>query len=70
MTGETWSGAKESQSYTTVAILLHWVIAAAILVQILGGWAMEDLKGPEKFCSPCFACSGDWPIPHPHCPRA
>ena len=49
MTGETWSGAKESRSYTTVAILLHWVIAAAILVQILGGWAMEDLKGPEKF---------------------
>ena len=46
---ETWSGGKPRDTYTLVAILLHWVIAAAILVQILGGWAMEDLKGAEKF---------------------
>jgi cytochrome b561 len=35
--------------YTTVAIALHWLIAAAIVLQILGGWRMEDLEGAEKF---------------------
>jgi cytochrome b561 len=30
---------------------LHWIIAAAIVLQILGGWQMEDLKGPEKFAA-------------------
>jgi cytochrome b561 len=36
-------------TYTRVAIALHWIIALAIVLQILGGWRMEDLEGPAKF---------------------
>jgi cytochrome b561 len=46
-----WAGNKPRSSYTPVAIILHWVIAIAILLQILGGWQMEDLKGAEKFAA-------------------
>ncbi|HEX5277226.1 MAG TPA: YceI family protein, partial [Fluviicoccus sp.] len=36
--------------YTPVAIILHWVIAAAILFQLALGWRMGDLpKGPGAF---------------------
>lgn len=36
--------------YTTVAIILHWLIAAAILFQLALGWRMGDLpKGPGAF---------------------
>ncbi|GBF59431.1 cytochrome b561 [Candidatus Phycosocius bacilliformis] len=51
MTHETGAGTPSRQTYTLVAVVLHWVIAAAILMQILGGWAMEDLKGAEKFAA-------------------
>jgi cytochrome b561 len=50
MSGE-WAGNKQRTTYTKVAIILHWVIAIAIIVQILGGWQMEDLKGAEKFAA-------------------
>jgi cytochrome b561 len=36
--------------YTTVAIILHWLIAAAILFQIILGWRMGDEpKGPATY---------------------
>jgi cytochrome b561/polyisoprenoid-binding protein YceI len=35
--------------YSTVAIILHWTIAAAILFQMSLGWRMEDAKGPTGF---------------------
>jgi cytochrome b561/polyisoprenoid-binding protein YceI len=36
--------------YTTVAIILHWLIAAAILFQIILGWRMGDeAKGPATY---------------------
>jgi cytochrome b561/polyisoprenoid-binding protein YceI len=36
--------------YTTVAIVLHWLIAAAILFQIILGWRMGDEpKGPATY---------------------
>ncbi|MEN9874468.1 MAG: hypothetical protein RL186_1365 [Pseudomonadota bacterium] len=44
------NGAGKS-SYSAVAIALHWLIAAAIILQILGGWQMEELKGPDKFAA-------------------
>ena len=31
--------------YTTVAIVIHWLIAAAIVFQIILGWRMGD--GPK-----------------------
>lgn len=38
------------QSYTTVAIVLHWLIAAAIVFQIILGWRMGDEpKGPSTY---------------------
>jgi cytochrome b561 len=40
---------KPRDTYTGVAIALHWIIAVAIVLQILGGWRMEDLEGPAKF---------------------
>jgi cytochrome b561 len=46
-----WAGNAQRTTYTKVAIALHWVIAAAILLQILGGWQMEDMKGAEKFAA-------------------
>jgi cytochrome b561/polyisoprenoid-binding protein YceI len=39
----------ERSRYSTVAIILHWTIAAAILFQISLGWRMEDAKGPAGF---------------------
>ncbi|WP_269715543.1 YceI family protein [Caulobacter sp. NIBR2454] len=36
--------------YTTVAIILHWLIAAAIIFQIILGWRAGDApKGPSAF---------------------
>ncbi len=35
--------------YSTVAIVLHWLIAAAIIFQIVLAWRMEDLKTPLGF---------------------
>jgi hypothetical protein len=36
--------------YTTVAIVIHWLIAAAIIFQIILGWRAGDgPKGPETF---------------------
>lgn len=35
--------------YSTVAIVLHWLIAAAIVLQILLAWRMDDLKTPLGF---------------------
>jgi cytochrome b561 len=46
---QAWAGSRERTTYTTVAIILHWTIAVAIILQILGGWRMEDLEGPAKF---------------------
>ena len=38
------------QRYATVAILLHWLIAAAIIFQIILGWRMGDgPKGPITY---------------------
>ena len=34
--------------YSTVAILLHWLIAALLVWIVLLGWQAEDLKGPAK----------------------
>lgn len=38
-----------SARYSTVAIILHWLIAAAIVFQLMLGWKMEDLKGPQGY---------------------
>jgi cytochrome b561 len=46
-----WAGNAQRTTYTKVAIALHWVIAIAIILQILGGLQMEDLKGAEKFAA-------------------
>ncbi|SFI67835.1 YceI family protein [Caulobacter sp. UNC279MFTsu5.1] len=47
---ETPSAAGRPPRYTTVAILLHWLIAAAILFQIILGWRMGDEpKGPATY---------------------
>ena len=35
--------------YTTPAIVLHWLIAAAILFQMQLPWRFHDLKTPEAF---------------------
>ena len=35
--------------YSTVAIVLHWLIAAAIVFQILLAWRMDDLHTPLGF---------------------
>jgi len=36
--------------YTTVAIVIHWLIAAAIFFQIILGWRMDDgPKGPTTY---------------------
>ena len=35
--------------YSTVAIVLHWLIAAAIVFQVLIAWRMHDLKTPLGF---------------------
>jgi cytochrome b561/polyisoprenoid-binding protein YceI len=42
--------AKSRTRYTTVAIVIHWLIAAAILFQIILGWRMGDgPKGPATY---------------------
>jgi cytochrome b561/polyisoprenoid-binding protein YceI len=50
---ETASAAADSNPrhrYTTVAIILHWLIAAAIIFQIILGWRMGDEpKGPATY---------------------
>jgi cytochrome b561 len=48
---DAWAGNQQRSTYTKVAIALHWIIAGAIVLQILGGWQMEDLKGTEKFAA-------------------
>jgi cytochrome b561 len=48
---QAWSGNAQRTTYTKVAIGLHWVIGAAIVLQILGGWQMEELKGADKFAA-------------------
>ncbi len=35
--------------YATIAIVLHWLIASAIIVQILLAWRMQDLMTPLGF---------------------
>lgn len=40
------TGAKR---YSTVAIVLHWLIAAMILANVILGGRMEDARGLEKF---------------------
>ena len=55
MTAETTpepasAAAHPRHRYTTVAIVLHWLIAAAILFQIILGWRMGDEpKGPATY---------------------
>lgn len=39
--------AQETARYTGVAISLHWLIAALIAGQILGGWTMTDEATPR-----------------------
>lgn len=34
--------------YSTVAIILHWAIAALVIANVLIGWQASDLRGPEK----------------------
>jgi len=47
---ETASAAGRPKSYTTVAIILHWLIAAAIIFQVILGWRMGDEpKGPATY---------------------
>jgi cytochrome b561/polyisoprenoid-binding protein YceI len=46
----TTTPATTSPRYTTVAIVLHWLIAAAIIFQIILGWRAGDApKGPSAF---------------------
>lgn len=47
----TWEGAQRRKTYTGVAIALHWIIAVAIIFQVLSGLQMEGLKGAEKFAA-------------------
>lgn len=35
--------------YTTVAIVLHWLIAAVLLTNIWYGWQIDDLRGMALF---------------------
>lgn len=42
--------AQSRTRYTTVAIVIHWLIAAAIFFQIILGWRMDDgPKGPMTY---------------------
>ena len=34
--------------YSTVAIILHWTIAALVVANVLLGWQFEDLRGPDR----------------------
>ena len=48
---KAWEGSVQRTTYTKVAIAFHWVIAGAIVLQILGGLQMGELKGAEKFAA-------------------
>ena len=48
---KAWEGNVQRTTYTKVAIALHWIIALAIILQLLGGLQMQDLKGAEKFAA-------------------
>lgn len=37
-----------AQRYSTVAIILHWAIAALVIANVLIGWQFEDLRGPDR----------------------
>lgn len=39
----------KSARYSIVAIVLHWLIAAAIVFQIMLGWKMDGLKGMQGY---------------------
>jgi cytochrome b561 len=41
--------ARTTARYSTVAIFLHWTIAALILLNIWFGWRMSGLKGMAQF---------------------
>lgn len=41
--------ASRSDRYSNVAIVLHWLIAAGIVFQIVLAWRMDDLKTPLGF---------------------
>lgn len=41
--------ARTTTRYSTVAIVLHWTIAALILLNIWFGWRMSGLKGMAQF---------------------
>ncbi|HEX5378222.1 MAG TPA: YceI family protein [Phenylobacterium sp.] len=43
------SVAQARDRYSTVAIVLHWLIAGAIVFQVLVAWRMHDLKTPLGF---------------------
>ncbi|HYG28354.1 MAG TPA: cytochrome b [Caulobacteraceae bacterium] len=34
--------------YSTVAIILHWTIAALVVANVLIGWQFEELRGPAR----------------------
>lgn len=34
--------------YSTVAIILHWTIAALVVANVLIGWQFEELRGPDR----------------------
>jgi cytochrome b561 len=37
------SGSDQPTRYTTTAIVLHWLIAAAVIAQIIFGWWMQEI---------------------------
>jgi len=49
--------------HATVAIALHWVIAAGIIFQILLAWRMEDLKTPRLRPRPAAQIGGHFNSP-------
>ena len=51
MMSKPWAGNTQRTTYTKVAMALHWVIAGAIMLQLLGGLQLEGLKGAEKFAA-------------------
>jgi len=48
MSAVSMTGAR-SRRYSTVAIGLHWLIAAAIVLQVILGWRMGGQPTPERF---------------------
>ena len=47
--GTVMAGGRSRDRYASVAILLHWIIAAILLTNIWYGWQMEELRGLAKF---------------------